>query len=67
MINKFILSLPENGFGFPCNICAHRDGVVSYCKDCTGYSGPFDADMSDIRYLMEDKTSANNIMGEAKN
>jgi hypothetical protein len=38
-MNKFKLQLPENGFGYPCNICANRDLPVSKCKGCSGYDG----------------------------
>ena len=55
MTNKFKLSLPENGFGFPCNICANRNKPVSDCKDCAGYGGAIDfpSDESGIRNLLE--------------
>jgi hypothetical protein len=53
MKNKFKLQLPENGFGFPSNICENHNQPVEKCRDCTGYGGPFDADISDIRRLME--------------
>jgi hypothetical protein len=36
-MNKFNLDLPENGFGYPCNICANRSKPVAYCCDCSGY------------------------------
>jgi hypothetical protein len=54
-MNKFKLDLPENGFGFPCNICANRIAPVDACKDCTGYGGAIDfpVDRSDLRGLME--------------
>lgn len=53
MTNKFVLSLPENGFGFPCNICRNNQAPVEECRDCVGYSGPFVVDKSDIAHLME--------------
>ncbi len=53
MYNMFKLSLPENGFGFPCNICAGRNEPAESCRNCTGYSGSFDIEISDIRKLME--------------
>lgn len=55
MTNKFKLQLPENGFGFPCNICAHCSLPVENCKDCIGYGGAVDfpIDEADIRARME--------------
>jgi hypothetical protein len=55
MINRFELELPENGFGFPCNICKHRVDDVAKCRECVGYSGPFVCDKVDIKRLMETK------------
>jgi len=58
MINKFKLDLPENGFGFPCNICWNRGEPVENCRDCAGYGNAVDfpADKADIRALMEKET-----------
>ena len=56
-VNLFKLDLPENGFGFPCNICANRNLPAAMCHECAGYGGAIDfpADQSDIRALLENK------------
>jgi hypothetical protein len=55
MTNKFKLDLPENSFGFPCNICANRNQPVDKCRDCAGYGGTcdFPIDKGDLRSIME--------------
>ena len=53
MKNKFKLRVPENGFGYPCNLCANNTQPVSSCRDCIGYEGPFSIELSDLSYLME--------------
>jgi hypothetical protein len=54
-MNKFKLSLPENSFGYPCNICANRERPVTECRYCDGYGGAltFPVDQADLRALME--------------
>lgn len=53
MINKLKLRVPENGYGYPCNLCENNTKPVSYCRDCAGYNGPFVVELSDLRALME--------------
>lgn len=52
MKNQFKLELPDNGFGFPCNICVYRNNDPDSCKDCYGYNKSFGVDESDLRDLL---------------
>ena len=55
MINKFKLDLPENGFGYPCNICGNRIEPVAHCRDCVGYSSlvDFPLDKTELAATLE--------------
>lgn len=56
MKNLFKLSLPDNGFGYPCTICSNNIQPPEKCKECVGYTGSFDnlkLSYGELKSLME--------------